>query len=65
MKAVALGIFTGGILRTVFGMGALNSTSMNVPRVLFGIVVGVIVMLAVGGIVELLRSSGKAEDIFD
>ncbi|HEY7985472.1 MAG TPA: hypothetical protein VIE17_00985 [Methylophilaceae bacterium] len=65
MKAIALGVFTGGVLRIVFGTGAMNSTSMNVPRIMFGILVGVIVMLAVGGIVGLLKSSGTTEDIFE
>jgi len=65
MKAIALGLFTGGVLRIVFGMGALNSTSLDISRVLLGIMVGVIVMLIVGGIVGMLKSSGTTEDIFE
>ena len=65
MKAIALGIFTGGMLRIIFGMHPLNSPSMNTPRILLGIMACVVVMLIVRGIAELWRASGNKEDIFD
>ncbi len=65
MKAIALGLFTGGVLRIIFGMGSINSTSMDISRVLLGIMVGVIVMLIVGGIAGMFKSSGTSQDGFE
>jgi hypothetical protein len=55
MKLIVIGLFTGGIMRSIFGMSAANSTSLNVSRLWSGLLVGGIMLLIAVIIAAWLR----------
>jgi hypothetical protein len=60
MKAIAVGVFAGGVLRAVFGNSPLNSTSFDVPRIVLGTLVGGMLMLIAVGISKLFQARHAA-----
>ena len=65
MKAFAWGLLAGAIMRIVFGVTDVNSTSLDISRVLFGILVVGILLLVIVGLSALLRGDALDQSSTD
>jgi hypothetical protein len=61
MKAFIWGLLAGAIMRIVFGVTDVNSTSLDISRMLTGTLVGGILLLVIVVLAELLRGD-KLDD---
>jgi hypothetical protein len=61
MKAFIWGLLAGAIMRIVFGATDVNSTSLDISRMLTGTLVGGILLLVIVVLAELLRGD-KLDD---
>jgi hypothetical protein len=57
MKAAALALLAGGILLTIFGVSAMNSTSSDIARFFTGAPTDRATWMLVGGIVMLVAGA--------
>jgi hypothetical protein len=57
IKAAALALLAGGILLTIFGVNAMNSTSSDVARFLTGAPTDRAIWMLVGGILMLVAGA--------
>ena len=64
IKAAALALLAGGILLTIFGVGAMNSASSDLSRFFTGAPTDRAVWMLVGGIVMLVAGlAGLMSDL--
>ena len=57
IRAAALALLAGGILLTIFGVNAMNSTSSDVARLLTGAPTDRAIWMLVGGMVMLVAGA--------
>ena len=57
IKIAALALVAGGILLTVFGVNAMNSTSSDISRIITGAPTDRAIWMLVGGVVMLVAGA--------